>query len=225
MALLFAMGMSLFNKSGLIIVVQMRHVMLLGALCWGVVVLGGSPTSMPLPSHEMDYVDSVQLQVKDADTFYLAHMHDIWVYPKMVFKNKQQERFYRKTVRDVKKTLPFAKMLAKEMAYADEQLAKIDDKKLRKKWWKEHEKYLFRKYEQDFRSMTASQGQMLMKLMDRESDRTSYEIIKHYRGKASANFWQFIAKLFKNDLKEGYDATDKDRIVERVINLVEAGQL
>ena len=219
------MGMSLFNKSGLIIVVQMRHVMLLGALCWSVVVLGGSPTSMPLPSHEMDYVDSVQLQVKDADTFYLAHMHDIWVYPKMVFKNKQQERFYRKTVRDVKKTLPFAKMLAKEMAYADEQLAKIDDKKLRKKWWKEHEKYLFRKYEQDFRSMTASQGQMLMKLMDRESNRTSYEIIKHYRGKASANFWQFVAKLFKNDLKEGYDAADKDRIVERVINLVEAGQL
>lgn len=188
-------------------------------------VLGKSSADALLPSHEMNYVDSVQLQIKDMDTFYLAHMHDIWVYPKMVFKNKKQERFYWKTVRDVKKTLPFAKMLSKEMAYADEQLAKIDDKKLRKKWWKAHERYLFRKYEQEFRGMTASQGQMLMKLMDRESDRTSYEIIKHYRGKASANFWQFIAKLFKNDLKEGYDAADKDRIVERVINLVEAGQL
>lgn len=188
-------------------------------------VLGKSSADALLPSYEMNYVDSVQLQIKDMDTFYLAHMHDIWVYPKMVFKNKKQERFYWKTVRDVKKTLPFAKMLSKEMAYADEQLAKIDDKKLRKKWWKAHERYLFRKYEQEFRGMTASQGQMLMKLMDRESDRTSYEIIKHYRGKASANFWQFIAKLFKNDLKEGYDAADKDRIVERVINLVEAGQL
>lgn len=188
-------------------------------------MLGEGSANALLPSHEMDYVDSVQLQVKGMDTFYLAHMRDIWVYPKMVFKNKQQERFYWKTVRDVKKTLPFAKMLSKEMAYADEQLAKIDDKKLRKKWWKAHERYLFRKYEQEFRGMTASQGQMLMKLMDRESDRTSYEIIKHYRGKASANFWQFIAKLFKNDLKEGYDAADKDRIVERVINLVEAGQL
>jgi hypothetical protein len=188
-------------------------------------MLGEGSTHMLLPSHEMSYVDSVGLQVKDADTFYVARMHEIWVYPKMVFKNKQQERFYWKTVRDVKKTLPFAKMLSREMAYADDQLAKIDDKKLRKKWWKAHERYLFRKYEQDFRGMTASQGQMLMKLMDRESDRTSYEIIKHYRGKASANFWQFIAKLFKNDLKEGYDAADKDRIVERVINLVEAGQL
>ena len=108
---------------------------------------------------------------------------------------------------------------------AEQQQALLPDKKARRKWWKQHEKYLFKKYENDFRRMTASQGQMLMKLMDRESDKTSYEIIKHYRGKASANFWQFVAKLFKNDLKEEYDASDKDRIVERVINLVEAGQL
>ena len=173
----------------------------------------------------MNFVDSVMLQVSDEDTFYLAKMHEIWVYPTMTFQNKKQERFYWKTVRDVKKTLPFAKLLTREMEYADQQLAKIPDKKLRKKWWKQHEKYLFKKYEQHFRKMTASQGQMLMKLMDRESDRTSYEIIQHYRGKASANFWQFIAKLFKNNLKEEYDASDKDRIVERVINLVEAGQL
>lgn len=179
----------------------------------------------PIPSHEMSFVEKVELQVKNNDTFYLARMNDIYVYPKLVFRNKQQERFYWKTVRDVKKTLPFAKLLAQEMVFADQQLAMIPDKKMRKRWWKDHEKYLFKKYEQDFRKMTASQGQMLMKLMDRESDRTSYEIIKHYRGKASANFWQFIAKLFKNDLKEGYDAEDKDRIVERVINLVEAGQL
>lgn len=170
-------------------------------------------------------VDSVLLQISNTDTFYLARMADVYVYPPMVFKNKQQERFYWKTVRDVKKTLPFAKELALEMQVADQQLALLADDKARRKWWRQYEKYLFRKYEDDLRHMTASQGQMLMKLMDRESDRTSYDIIKHYRGKASANFWQFVAKLFKNDLKEEYDASDKDRIVERVITLVEAGQL
>lgn len=170
-------------------------------------------------------VDSVMLQVNKTDTFYLARMQDVYVYPKMVFKNKKQERFYWRTVRDVKKTLPFAKELTREMQVADQQLALLPDDKARRKWWRQYEKYLFKKYETSFRGMTASQGQMLMKLMDRESDRTSYEIIKHYRGKASANFWQFVAKLFKNDLKEEYDADDKDRIVERVINLVEAGQL
>lgn len=171
------------------------------------------------------WVDSVRLQVSSADTFYLARMQDVYVYPKMVFKNKKQEQFYWRTVRDVKKTLPFAKAISQEMLLADQQLALLTTDKERRKWWRQHEKLLFKKYEHHFRKMTASQGQMLMKLMDRESDRTSYEIIKHYRGKASANFWQFVAKLFKNDLKEEYDAADKDRIVERVINLVEAGQL
>ncbi len=175
--------------------------------------------------HAEQAVDSLQLQVNHGDTFYMARMHDIYVYPPMVFKNKRQERFYWRTVRDVKKTLPYAKMLTKEMEYADKELAKLPDKRAQRKWWKQYEKQLFRKYEQDFRHMTASQGQMLMKLMDRESDRTSYEIIQMYRGTFSANFWQFVAKLFKNDLKEEYDAADKDRIVERVINLVEAGQL
>ena len=182
-------------------------------------------SSLSVLSHARPTVDSVRLQVSHNDTFYLAHLQDVWVYPQMIFKNKQQERFYWKTVRDVKRTLPLAKEIAKEMQVADQQLAMLPDDKARRKWWRQYEKYLFQKYENNFRRMTASQGQMLMKLMDRESDRTSYEIIKHYRGKASANFWQFVAKLFKNDLKEGYDAADKDRIVERVINLVEAGQL
>lgn len=171
------------------------------------------------------HLDSLMLQVRDGDTLFLAYLHDVYVYPKMKFKNKRQERFYWRTVRDVKKTLPYAKLISKEMAQADIELAQIPDKKERKKYWKKKEKELFKKYEKDFRNMTASQGQMLMKLMDRESDRTSYELIKQYRGKASANFWQFVAKLFKNDLKEEYDGSDKDRIVERVINLVEAGQL
>lgn len=178
-----------------------------------------------LPSHTSPYLDSLILQVQNQDTFYLAHLQTVYVFGNMTFKNKKQERFYKRTVRDVKKTLPIAKILSLEMAYADEQLSHIPDHRDRKKWWRKHEKYLFKKYEQQFRRMTASQGQMLMKLMDRESDHTSYEIIYHYRGKHSANFWQFIAKLFKNDLKEEYDADDKDSIIERIIYLVETGQL
>lgn len=170
-------------------------------------------------------LDSLMIQVHGDDTLYMAYLHDVYVYPPLRFKNKRQERFYWKTVRDVKKTLPYAKMITKDMAYADAQLATLQDPKERRRWWKQYERQLYMKYEKDFRGMYASQGQMLMKLMDRESDRTSYELIKQYRGKASANWWQFVAKLFKNDLKEGYDAKDKDQIIERVITLVEAGQL
>ena len=176
------------------------------------------------PSHAA-MTEAMPIQIVNGDTIYLAFIREVYVYPKLVFKNKQQERFYWKTVRDVKKTLPYAKMITKDMAYADEELAKLTTDKERRLWWRKFERQLFKKYEKDFRGMYASQGRMLMKLMDRESNKTSYELIKQYRGKAAADFWQFIAKLFKNDLKEGYDGADKDRIVERVITLVEAGQL
>ena len=170
-------------------------------------------------------MDSCAVRTENGDTIYLAWLHDVWVYPPLRFKNKKQEKFYWRTVRDVKKCLPIAKKITKEMTYADEELAKLPDDKSRRKWWRGFEKQLYKKYEKELRGMYASQGMLLMKLMDRETDRTSYELIKQYKGKAAANFWQFVAKLFKNDLKEEYDASDKDKIVERVINLVEAGQL
>lgn len=172
-----------------------------------------------------NYVDSCLIKIQNGDTLYMAWLHEVWVYPPMKFKNKKQEKFYWRTVRDVKKCLPYAKMISKDMEYADAELAKIADKKEQKKWWRKFEKQLFKKYEKDFRGMYASQGRMLMILLDRETDRTSYELIKQYKSKAAANWWQFVAKLFRNDLKEEYDATDKDKITERVINLVEAGQL
>lgn len=171
------------------------------------------------------HLDSLMLYVNGQDTMYLAFLHDVYVYPPLQFKNKKQEKFYWKTVRDVRKTLPYAKLITADMAKADAELAKLPTDKERRKWWRQYERYLFKKYEKDFRGMYASQGRMLMLLMDRESDKTSYELIKKYKGKAAADFWQFVAKLFKNDLKEEYDATDKDRIIERVITLVEAGQL
>ena len=181
--------------------------------------------SLPGRAEKRPLLDSCMIRIENGDTLYMAWLHELWVYPPMKFKNKRQEKFYWKTVRDVKKCLPYAKRITKDMEYADSELAKLPDDKSRRRWWRSFERQLFRKYEKDFRGMYASQGMMLMKLMDRETERTSYELIKQYKGKAAANFWQFIAKLFKNDLKEEHDASDKDRITERVINLVEAGQL
>lgn len=161
---------------------------------------------------------------KYADTVYLATLHDLFVYPKMRFKNKKQERFYWRTVRDVKKTLPYAKVLAKEIDRTSNLMSQMSRRE-QKKYWKQYEKLLFAQYEDDFRHMTASQGQMLMLLVDRECNQTSYDVIKMFRGSFTANFWQGMAKLFGNDLKAEYDGNDKDKIVERIITLVEAGQL
>lgn len=170
------------------------------------------------------HVDSLAIQVHDGDTLFLAFLHDVYVFPKMKFKNKQQERFYWRTVRDVKKTLPIAKILNQEMIKTNQVMSRMTRQEQRR-FWKQYEKLLYEQYEDKFRHMTASQGQMLMKLIDRESGRTSYDVIKFYKGWFVANFWQGIAKMVGNDLKEEYDGSDKDRITERIILLVEAGQL
>lgn len=160
----------------------------------------------------------------EGDTVGLVWLRDLYCFPKMRFRNKRQERFYWRTVRDVKKTLPYAKLIAQEIETTGSMLEQMN-KKQQRKFWKEYEKWLFQRFEGDFRNMTARQGQMLMKLVDRETDYTSYEVIQQYKGSFVANFWQGIAKLFGNDLKEDYDGNDKDQIVERIIILVENGQL
>ena len=160
----------------------------------------------------------------EGDTIGLAFLHDVYVFPRMRFKNKKQERFYWRTVRDVKKTLPYAKILAREMEKTSELMQNMS-RRQKRKFWKEYEKLLFQRYETSFRDMTASQGQMLMKLIDRESGKTSSDVIEMYKGSLAANFWQGMAKLFGNDLKAEYDGKDKDKITERIILLVEAGQL
>jgi hypothetical protein len=95
----------------------------------------------------------------------------------------------------------------------------------RKKFMKEFEKEAFKKYEADLKKMTVSQGRILMKLVDRECDKTSFDLIKAYKGSFTAFFWQGVARLFGSNLKSEFDASDKDKVLERVIVLVEAGQL
>ena len=128
-------------------------------------------------------------------------------------------------MRDVKRTLPYAKAIGATLQRINAELEKIPEEKDRKAYMKSMEAELIGQYESDMRKMTLSQGKMLIRLVDRECDQTSYELIKQYRGGVRAFFWQGFAKLFGADLKTTYDKDDKDKIVERVIILVEAGQL
>ncbi len=168
--------------------------------------------------------DSCAIQVVNGDTIYLQYLRDVYVFPPIHFKNERQEKFYWRTVRDVKKTLPIAKILHQEMIRTDEVMSKMTRREQRK-FWRQYERLLYDQYEDKFRHMTARQGQMLMKLVDRECGRTSFTVIEFYKGKFVANCFQALAKMFGNDLKAEYDGADKDKIVERIIILVEAGQL
>ena len=163
--------------------------------------------------------------IENGDTVPCITLHEVFIFPELKFKNRSQEKFYWKTVRDVKKTLPYAKLAGKLINETNADLSKLSTDRERKEYIKLKEKQLFGQFEDDLKKMTISQGKMLVRLIDRECDKTTYDIIKMYKGNFSAFFWQSLAKVFGSNLKMEYDGEDKDKIIERVIILVEAGQL
>jgi hypothetical protein len=167
----------------------------------------------------------LNVEITGKDTVFMAFLHDVWVFPEMNFKNRKQEQYYWKMVRDVKRTLPYAKLVAQELSDTNKKLMMMPNDKERKKFLAQYEKDIYQKYEPELKKLTLSQGKLLIKLIDRECDNTSYDLIKLYRGSFRAFFYQGFARLFGANLKSEFDYTEKDKILDRIIVLVEAGQL
>jgi hypothetical protein len=104
-------------------------------------------------------------------------------------------------------------------------LMRLPTKKEQKRFMRQYEKTVYKKYEPIFKKMTFQQGKLLIRLIDRECEASSYELIKAYRGGFRAAFWQLFAKMFGADLKSDFGSGKDDAMIERIIVLVEAGQL
>lgn len=166
-------------------------------------------------------------EVYKGDTIASVTLREVPIYPAQKFKSKKTEKFYWKTVRDVKKVYPYMKFIGAEYKRINAICDTISDPKEKKKYMKMYEKQLLAEYKPVMKKFTLSQGKMLIKLIDRELEATSYDLIKQFRGGFVAWWWQVFAKMLGADLKDDYDATEKekDRIIERVITLYEAGVL
>lgn len=166
-------------------------------------------------------------EIYKGDTIGTIVLPEVPIYPPMKFKSKKIEKFYWKTVRDVKKVYPYMKFIGTEYKRINAICDTISDPKEKKKYMKMYEKQLLDEYKPVMRKFTLSQGKLLIKLIDRELEATSYDLIKQFRGGFVAWWWQLFAKMLGADLKDDFDATEKekDRIIERVITLYEAGVL
>ena len=162
----------------------------------------------------------VRAVVSHGDTVFV--LPTVYAFPPMKFKNKREEKFYWRTVRDVKKVLPYSKLIS---TLVNDTLMRIPTKKERDRYMRQWEKTTYRKYYKEFTHMTLNQGKLLNRLVDRECQTSSYELIRAYRGSFSAGFYQMFAKLFGADLKSKFGTGRNDKIIERIIILVEAGQL
>lgn len=162
----------------------------------------------------------------DSDTVKVFQMRPFYVFPPMKkFKNKKEEKHYWKTVRDVKKTLPYAKLIYDILVETFQYMETLPDDESRQKHLERMEKEIFKQYKPILKKFTFSQGKMLIKLVNRECNQSSYEIIRAFLGSFRAGFWQAFGQLFGATLKEEWDPEGKDKDIERVCVLVEQGML
>ncbi|MCM1076368.1 MAG: DUF4294 domain-containing protein [Bacteroides sp.] len=161
------------------------------------------------------------------DNALMLVLADVTVYPPLKFKNKKEEEFYWKTVRDVKKTLPYAKLICETLIETYEYIETFPTQKEREEHLKKMEGAVFEQYKPALKKFTKSQAQMLVKLINRETNQSSYNILKAFLGSFRAGFWQTFGRLFGVNLKTSYkpESDRKDAIVERVATMVELGQL
>jgi hypothetical protein len=139
--------------------------------------------------------------------------------------NRSSFKKYERLVYNLKKVYPFALLVRNRLEEINRELEAIKGDRGKRKYIKEVEKDVFGKYEGDIRGMTIAQGRLLLKLIDRETQNTSYVIIRMYRGGLTAAFWQGIARIFGTNLKEEYDPYGEDALIEMIINEIESGEL
>ena len=173
-----------------------------------------------------DKVFVLRAEVINGDTIPHVDLREVIVTAKIKFKNKKDEIAYTKLVRNVKIALPYARIAGAKLYEINEQLAQIKDDKGRKQFMKQAEKDIQAEFEGQIRKLTFSQGKILIKLIDRETGNTGYELIKEYRGSVSAFFWQGIARVFGANLKDGYNTdNNEDAMIERIVKLIDMGAI
>ena len=163
-------------------------------------------------------------EVVGKDTFPRVVFNEVEIVTNFVYSNPRLREQWTRTKFNVKKVYPYAILAAVKLKEYDKALEKIENENLKKAFIKACEKDLRAEFEDELKGLTVSQGKILMKLIDRETEKTTYEIVKQLRGSFQAAMWQTVARIFGHNMKTEYDPKTEDIMIERAIQLVEAGQ-
>lgn len=159
------------------------------------------------------------------DTVACMYLSDFIKYSPITHRTTNEVVAYNRLIRDVKKTLPFAKEVSRIIIETYEYMETLPDHKARQKHLEKMEKHLKDEYTPKMKKLTKNQGQLLMKLIDRETNSSSYHIVESFMGTFKAFTYNVFAGLFGNSLKKRYNPYDEDKVVERVAVLVEQGAI
>lgn len=164
-------------------------------------------------------------RIVNGDTIVSKRLKDIYVFPGGRARSRHLEAKFWRYVYKVKKVYPYAQRANELLKQYEPEYLKLKTQRERRQLVKKVEEQLMGQYKEEFKRMTISEGRIMIKLIDRETGRTSYSLIKDFRGSFSAFFWQTIAKLFSNDLKSQYDPQGDDKLLEEIVNMINAGEI
>jgi len=169
----------------------------------------------------------LQTIVVDGDTLPVVTLRTQTVATYRKSRSKRYRRKWSKMHRNVVKTYPYAKLAGDLINEYNRNLSDLTTEAEREAYLDRCEQDLKAEFEDDLKKMTTSQGRVLIKLIDRETGDTSYELIKQLRSGFTAFVWQGIAKLFGTDLKANYDplTNETDYIIEEIVSMIESGQI
>ncbi len=189
---------------------------LLSALCAGVTHAGVEGDREITGS-------TVMARVENGDTILIIELQPFEIMAAREFSSRREERRYNRMVRNVKIVYPYAHTAGIMFREYLEHLEALDTERERRQFTREAEKMVRDHFEEDLKRLTFSQGLILLKLIDRETQHTSYDIVRDFRGVFSAVFWQSLARLFGFTLRTEYDPYGEDRMIEEIVQLLEAG--
>jgi hypothetical protein len=163
--------------------------------------------------------------IQDGDTIPHSTINEVSVFPAPQFDRRRDLRRYERLVYNLKIVHPYAVMAAATLDRLNDSFSELKTDRERKQFVKKVEQELMDEFEDELKSLTITQGRLLIKLIDRETGNTSYELLKELRGSFSAFFWQTVARLFGSNLKTTFDAEGEDKLIDQIIVLIENGHI
>jgi len=167
----------------------------------------------------------VRARILDGDTVPQISLKEVEVFSLTVPKSKKRKRKLTRYVKNVKKVYPYARLAGIQLRKYEHQLLLAENDKARRKLMKQAEKEINEQYGGDLKKLTFSQGKILIKLIDRETGESSFELVQELRGKFTAFWYHAFAKLWGYNLKVRYDPLGEDKQLEVIVKLIERGQI
>jgi hypothetical protein len=178
-----------------------------------------------LPPDSMETYTTVKARVIDGDTIPVIDLQPFHLFAPRYFTTRSAAMRYQRLVFNVRKVYPYARLAGIKLREYSEELEKMESDAQRRRAVRQIENEIREEFEGDLMKLTRTQGMILIKLIDRETTHTSYDLLRDFRGMVSAVFWQSLGRIFGYNLKTGYDPGGEDYLIEEIVLMIEAGVL